>query len=307
MTKSTTPLSDFVIPFQLEKASIRGRLVRLKDTMRDILDRHKYPPLVNRLLAELIALSTALANFFKYEGVFTLQITGDGPVRLMVVDVTHEGEVRACARFDEEAVSKLILSTASIHPIFGTGYLAFTIVQNNSDDRYQGIVDLDGTTLSDCLHHFFRQSDQLETGIVVYSRAEDSNIPDHLASALIIQRMPSSPGLSFETIEAENDGWLRSLSILGTTTALEMLSSELPADDLLFRLFWEDGIRIFPNRPLIAKCRCSKDRVETMLKTFSASDIEDMIEDESISVTCEFCNQSYIFDPQTLLASSSSS
>lgn len=294
------PISDFVLPFQLEKVSIRGRLVRLKHSMQDILERHQYPPLVNGLLEELIALSTALANLFKFEGVFTLQVTGDGPVRLMVVDITHEGEIRACARYDEEKVAKLPISS-SLHPILGTGHMAFTIDQNNTDDQYQGIVELTGSTLSECLHHFFRQSDQLETGVVAFSNSENMNTPDHLAATLIIQRMPTPQGLSFEAIEEENDGWLRSLSILGTVTSKELLSSDLSAQDLLFRLFWEDGIRIFQNRLVTAKCRCSKDRVSQMLKTFSTSDIQAMIEDEKISVTCEFCNQEYIFDPQTFL------
>lgn len=295
------PISDFVLPFQLEKVSIRGRLVRLKHSMRDILERHQYPPLVNRLLEELIVLSTALSNLFKFEGIFTLQINGDGPVRLMVVDITHNGDIRACARYDEEKVAKLPISTTSIHPVLGTGHMAFTIDQTNIDDRYQGIVELNGSTLSQCLHHFFRQSDQLETGVVAFSNSENLNTPNHLAAALIIQRMPTSSGLSFEAIEEENDGWLRSLSILGTVTPTEMLSGDLSAPDLLLRLFWEDGIRIFENRLLIAKCRCSEERIFQMLKTFSASDIQEMIENAKISVTCEFCNQKYIFDPQNLL------
>lgn len=293
--------SDFVLPFQLDKAPIRGRFVRLGDTLHNIIDRHKYPHLVNLLLEELIALTTALANLFKYEGVFTLQISGDGPIRLMVVDVTHEGEIRACARFTEEAVLKLPPSMTSVYTIFGTGYLAFTIVQNSSDDRYQGIVDLDGSTISECLHHFFRKSDQLETGIVVYSSSHYTNDSDHLAGAIIIQRMPSEPGLSFEQIEQENDAWLRSLSVLGTTTSTELLSKSISAEDLLYRLFWEDGIRTFESRPIIARCHCSKDRVETMLKTFSASDIQGMIENEAISVVCEFCSQEYKFDPNNFL------
>jgi len=294
------PTSDFILPFQLEKMPIRGRLVRLKYNLQDILERHQYPPIVNHLLEELIALSIALANLFKFEGIFTLQVSGDGPVRLMIVDITHEGGIRACARYDKEKVMKLPPSTTSIHPILGTGHMAFTIDQNSTDDRYQGIVELSGSTLPECLHHFFRQSDQLETGIVAFSHVENATISDHLAAALIIQRMPTPSGLSFEAIEEENDGWLRSLSILGTVTAKEMLSSSLSAQDLLFRLFWEDGIRIFENRSITAKCRCSQDRIFQMLKTFSASDIQGMIEDGKISVTCEFCNQTYIFDPKTL-------
>lgn len=295
-----TPESDFVLPFQLEKASIRGRFVRLKSSVGDILDRHEYPPLINRLLTELIALTTALSHLFKFESVFTLQITGDGPVRLMVVDITHEGGIRACARFDEEAVKKLPISTDPIQTIVGGGYLAFTIVQNNTDDRYQGIVELQGTTLTDCLHHFFRQSDQLDTGVVVFSQTDKVNTSDHLASALIIQRMPTSTGVSGEAIEGENDAWIRSLSILGTSTAEEMLSGSLSHSDLLFRLFWEDGVRVFEQHHLFAKCRCSEDRVKEMLETFSQTDLQDMIKNNLISVTCEFCNQSYTFDPKAL-------
>jgi molecular chaperone Hsp33 len=300
MANPIDPISDFVLPFQLEKAPIRGRLVRLKTSVQDIVQRHQYPPLVNRLLEELVALSTALASLFKFEGVFALQINGNGPVRLMVVDMTHEGGIRACARFDEEAVLKLPLATTSVHQILGTGYLAFTIIQNTIDDRYQGIVELNGSTLSECLHHFFRQSDQLEAGIVVFSKAENIHSSDHVAAALILQRMPVT-GVTFDAIEAENDAWLRSLSILGTATAQELLSADLSAKDILFRLFWEDEVRIFETRPLIAQCRCSESKVAEMLKTFSASDIQDMVQDEKISVTCEFCSQEYRFDPQTLM------
>jgi molecular chaperone Hsp33 len=294
------PISDFVLPFQLEKAPVRGRLVRLKNSVQDITHKHQYPPVVNRLLAELIALTTALSHLFKFESVFTLQITGDGPVRLMVVDITHEGDIRACARFNEDAVTKLPASTPSIHSVFGSGYLAFTIVQNNADDRYQGIVELEGSTLSECLHHFFRQSDQLETGIVVFANTHNVHSQDHLAAALIVQRMPPASGSSIAGIESEQDDWLRVLSVLGTATAKELLSKDLPVQDLLYRLFWEDGIRVFDYRPLVAKCRCSKDRVEDMLKTFSQVDIGDMIEDDLICVTCEFCNQEYRFDPSSL-------
>ena len=291
-------ISDFVLPFQLEKTSIRGRIVRLKSTVGEIAQRHDYPSIVNHLLAELTSLTVALASFFKFEGVFTLQISGNGPVRLMVVDVTHDGKIRACARFDEGQVAQLPASPSSLYPVLGTGYLAFTIDQANSDDRYQGIVELSGTTLTDCLHHFFRQSDQLETGIVVFAQSNQAEMSDHLAGALMIQRMPASDNPSFEEIDAQNDAWLRSLSLLGTTTAKELLSSDLAAEDLLVRLFWEDGVRVFEERPLIAQCRCSEMRIKQMLQTFSPSDRQAMVEEEEIKVICEFCSQAYTFDPE---------
>lgn len=293
--------SDYVIPFQLEDVPVRGRLVRLKDSVKEIIERHQYPPIVNQFLTQLIALTTALSQLFKFESLFTLQIKSDGPIRLMIVDVTHEGEIRACARFDDSEVSKISPSTTSIYSVFGTGHLAFTIVQNNADDRYQGIVELNGPTLSDCLHHFFRQSDQLETGIVVYADTQSADSTNHVAGAIIVQRMPA-PALSDNTSrDLEEDRWLKILSILGTATSEELLSKELEGQDVLYRLFWEDGVRVFSNRKIIAKCRCSRERVEDMLKTFSQTDIQDMIKDEQISVSCEFCNQEYLFDPTSLM------
>jgi len=294
-------LTDFVLPFQFENIAIRGRFVRLKDTVKDILERHQYPPLVNRLLEELITLGVGLANLFKFEGIFTLQINGSGPLRLMVVDITHTGEIRACAQFDKEKILILPLSTKLIYPILGTGYMAFTIDQNNSDDRYQGIVELKGSTLGECLHHFFRQSDQLETGLIVFTNPENINTADYLAATLIIQRMPVIQAPSFAKIESENDAWLRSLSLMGTATSQELLSSGLSAEDVLFRLFWEESIRIFEKRFFMAKCRCSEERIIQMLKTFPVADMKEMIKDGKIFVTCEFCNQSYTFVPQELL------
>lgn len=295
----TSP-SDFVLPLSLEKSPIRGRLVRLKGSMQSILERHKYPSVVNQLLAELVALAAALADLFKFEGIFTLQVSGDGPIRLMVVDITYEGEVRACARFDEEKVLKLPPLMTSVYTLFGTGHLAFTIDQAHSEERYQGVVDLSGSTFSECLHHFFRQSDQLETGIIVFAREQNIHTDNHLSAALIIQRMPPSSSLTFDEIEKENDAWLRALSLLGTATAQELLSADLTADDILFRLFWEEGVRVFEKRPLMEKCRCSEKRIKEMLQTFTTQDIDEMAQDGAISVTCEFCSQHYRFDPGTL-------
>lgn len=298
--------SDFILPFQLDNVSVRGRLVKLKKSMQEILENHQYPFLVNQLLEELVSLTTALASLFKFEGIFTLQVSGDGPIRLMVVDMTHEGHIRTCARFDEEKIMKLPKTTKSLHMLVGVGNMALTIDQDHSNDRYQGVVQLEGSTLSECLHHFFRQSDQLETGVVAFAQSEN-NPEGSLTGALIIQRMPLASHLSVEEIEQENDGWLKSLSILGTSTAKELLSEDLSAEDFLFRLFWEDGVRVFEKRSVIAKCRCSEDRIFQMLKTFSSTDVQDMIENGKISVTCEFCSQLYEFDPQALLETSISS
>jgi molecular chaperone Hsp33 len=243
----------------------------------------------------------ALVSGFKFDGIFTLQISGNGPLHLLVVDITSSGNVRACARFDEESINAISLKKHSVQSIIGAGYLAFTIDQNTSDDRYQGTVELTGPTLAQCLHHFFRQSEQLATGVTVATNLT-SDKESYKAAALYVQRIPNHAASDFSEIESENDGWLKTLSILGTTTSTELLDKSLPENDLLYRLFWEDGCRVFDEKHVQPQCRCSKERIESMLKTFSEGDIRDMVVDNKITVTCEFCSQTYDFQEEEFIA-----
>jgi molecular chaperone Hsp33 len=288
--------SDFVIPFQLDKTPIRGGFVRLNTQMRQIIDQHNYPPLVNRYLSESVALTLALINCFKFDGLFTFQISSSGPLRLVVVDVTKEGHIRACARFDEEKIQEIsVHDDHRVQSVFGAGQLAFTIEPEDSSERYQGIVELTGATLSECLHHFFRQSEQIETGIVVVSQGpgKDDNL---VASALMIQRMPTSSNAEEKDQDQIEDDWFRSLSVLGTLQPKEMLDPALSENVLLYRLFWENGIRIHTPKAFIAQCRCSRERIQGMLMNFNEEARQEMVVDGKIDVKCEFCGTNYRFD-----------
>ncbi len=292
-----TAHSDFVIPFQLDKTPIRGGFVRLNHQMRQIIEQHDYPPLVNRFLGESVALTLVLMNCFKFDGLFTFQISGSGPLRLVVVDVTREGHMRACARFDEERIQDLSTQgEISVQSVFGAGQLAFTIEPENSKERYQGIVELTGATLAECLHHFFRQSEQIETGIVATSQWPAEN--GFVASALMIQRMPQSRGDEEKDSEELQDDWFRALSVLGTLQSREMLDLSLSENVLLYRLFWEDGIRIHDFKTFVAQCRCSSEKIHNMLMNFDSQARHEMILDGKIEVKCEFCGTSYSFDEQ---------
>jgi molecular chaperone Hsp33 len=290
---------DIVIPFHLEKLPVRGRLVRLDEQMRKIINQHNYLPLVNKYLSEAVALALALANCFKYDGLFTFQINGQGPLQLIVVDITKDGHIRACARYDHKKIDDLPKTDGKSVPIvFGAGHLVFTIEPEDSEERYQGIVELSGATLAECLHHFFRQSEQLETGIIVKSQWPVKD--DMVAGALMIQQMPTSQIENSSERERIEDGWVRSLSVLGTLHHNELLDPDLSENVLLYRLFWEDDVQVHQPKKYIAQCRCSRDKIFNMLMSFDTEARQEMIIQSKIDVKCEFCGTTYNFNENDL-------
>lgn len=285
---------DLVLPFQLEDSAVRGRLVRLDDELWKIIEQHNYPTVVNNYLAQATALTLALVNCFKYDGLFTLQISGAGPLRILVIDVNNQQDVRACARFDEEKINQLSADDAkNIQQVFGQGTMVFTIDPVAGDDRYQGVVELTGTTLSESTHHFFRQSEQLDTGIVLANGASRETLA---GAALMIQRLPLNQNISEEDKEVFDDQWIHALSITGSATRKELLQRDLSNEDFLYRLFWEGGVRVYEPKSVIAKCRCSEDKIKEMLFNFSSKDRQEMLFEDKITVTCEFCGVGYSFD-----------
>ncbi|GAB4355063.1 MAG: Hsp33 family molecular chaperone [Kiloniellaceae bacterium] len=284
--------ADQVQPFLIESSGIRGRLLRLEGVCDRILARHAYPEPVARLLAEMLALCGALASLIKYEGVFTLQASGDGPLRMMVVDVTSDGEMRGYAGFDQARVDALIAETGgkpTVPQLCGTGYLAFTVDQGSYSERYQGIVALTGATLAECLQHYFMQSEQLQSGIVLAAGRRGSH---WVSAALVLQRLPEE---AVHAIEDEDD-WRRAMVLQASCSEDELLDDRLSFHDLLYRLFHEEGVRVFDARPLTDGCRCSREKLERVLRTMPRGEIEDLKVDGAVEVTCEFCTTRYRFD-----------
>ena len=288
---------DIIQPFQLETTAFRGRLVRLGGSLDEIMGKHAYPAPVARLLAEALALAGALAGALKYDGIFTLQTKGDGPVGMMVADVTSAGDVRGYAQFDAARLDG-IAEDAGVAALVGKGYLAFTVDQGEHTERYQGIVELLGETLADCTHHYFRQSEQLVTGLSVTARRIDGQ---WRAGALMLQRLAEgAANLASATVEA--DDWKRSMVLMGTVTSDELVDPQLTAHTLLFRLFHEEGVRAFAPVHVRHACRCSRERVETVLRALPADDIDHMKEDGVITATCEFCSTAYRFTDDDMAA-----
>jgi molecular chaperone Hsp33 len=288
---------DIVQPFQIDVSDLRGRLVRVGPVLDEILSKHAYPEPVARLLGETITLAITLAGALKYEGIFTLQTKGDGPISLMVADVTSTGDVRGYAQFDAERLTAADTGSAAPVPtLLGTGYIAFTVDQGEHTERYQGIVELSGETLSDCIQHYFRQSEQLDTGIKVAVAFTDVG---WRGGALMLQRLPEDQ--IQQTLGSDvADDWRRAMVLMGTCTDRELLDPNLSANDLLFRLFNEDGVRVWAPTDLNASCRCSRERVATVLASLPRDEIADLKVNGNVEVTCEFCNSTYTFDDAQL-------
>jgi molecular chaperone Hsp33 len=291
------PEDDAIQPFMIEDLRLRGRLVRLGPALDAIVTRHDYPEPVAALLAETLVLSATLANTIKYDGIFTLQAQGDGPVRLLVADVTSAGHVRAYAALDRARFDHLP-PAAPANPVpryLGAGHLAFTVDQGPRTERYQGIVELAGPTLAACAQHYFRQSEQIQT---VIHLAVGRKGGGWRAGALMVQRLPRDHAdhetawdlRSFAEEERE-DGWRRVAALISSVRDAELLDPALSPPQLLYRLFHEDGVRLYRRRALADRCRCSRERAGNTLRMLERHELDDAKIDGAVVVTCQFCNR----------------
>lgn len=308
---------DFILPFHVPQLGCRGRIVRLSETVTEILNRHDYPRPVARLLAEALALTALLGAALKFEGKLSLQTKSDGPCDMLVVDYTSSGTLRAYAHFNADAIKALDASaenaTASL---LGQGHLALTIEQGKYTERYQGVVPLSNTSLSEAAHTYFSQSEQIPTNIYLaagslMSPGTQGATHSWQAGGMMVQFLPDSGGTpahvdmpsgdDSEDSHEEDDRWARARALMNTIEDHELLDPTLSLERLIYRFYHEDGVHVFDPTPLKRGCQCSAQKVEQMLTQFTGDDIKDMIEDEKIEVTCEFCSESYVFDPQKFL------
>ena len=300
---------DHVLPFQLDALGVRGRLIRLGPSLDAIIERHGYPLAVARPLAEAMVLCATLATSLKYDGIFTLQITGDGPIRLLVTDLTTDGAIRGYAQFDSWKLAVALgagnhdAPDGYVPKLFGQGRLAFTVDQGRHTERYQGVVPLEGATLADCAHTYFRQSEQLPTGIKITARRDERDGAAHWrASALMVQQMPEfDAGRTFVDQEQRDDDWRKAIILMASATETEMLDPGLPGTTLLYRLFHEDRPRQFERRAFEARCRCSRGRIDRVLRSIKREELADMRDSRGlVSVKCEFCSTEYNYEESDL-------
>jgi molecular chaperone Hsp33 len=309
---------DSVLPFAVDALDARGRVVTLGAALDRILSRHAYPDAVSRLLGEAVALTALLGTALKFDGRFILQTQSDGPVYRLVVDFEAPDRLRATAGFDREAVEEAVArGEATPAGLLGHGHLAMTVDQGEYMSRYQGIVILDGRSLEDAAHQYFMQSEQIPTRVrlavsELLQRDSSHELRRHWrAGGLLVQFLPEAseririrdldPGDAPESADDnqpadEDDAWNEVLSLVETVEDVELTDPDVPSETLLFRLFHERGVRVFDRKPLIERCRCSRERVDQMIRSFSATERADMVVDNKIAVTCEFCSTTYEFE-----------
>ena len=290
------PEDNIIQTFQLEVSSIRGRVLRLGSVLNDILDPHDYPDPIARLTGQTACLTLILSSILKYDGIFTLQIQGDGPIAMLVSDVDQDGKVRACAHFNQEKYEAIEdPGEASLKDFFGKGYLAFTVDQGPDTETYQGIVGLEGETLEECVAHYFSQSEQLET--VIKLSLERKN-KEWRAGAIMVQRMPIDPVTAQnEMVKHVDEDWNRTNILLQTVTDKELLDQRLHENTLLMRLFHEEGVRVYSPVEVQKGCRCSTDKLLSVLASLPKDDLDHITVEGKVEITCEFCSQTFKLDP----------
>jgi molecular chaperone Hsp33 len=313
-------VDDMILPFAVKALDLRGRIVRLGPAVDAILTNHDYPVPVAKLLGEAIVLTVMLGSALKFDGRFILQTQSDGPVRMLVVNFTSPGKVRACARFDAERVAAAVAAhTAEPGKLLGRGHLAMTIDQGPEMSRYQGLVPLEGSGLEDAAHEYFARSEQIPThvrlAVAEEFRAGQNGPRRHWrAGGILLQFLPNSidrsrqadldpgdapPGTVLHTV-TEDEAWTEGRSLVATVKDLELIDPELSSERLAYRLFHERGVRVFRPAPVEAHCSCTRDSVEAMLRSFPQIDRDDMVENGKITVTCEFCSSTYVFAPHEI-------
>jgi len=309
------PEDDSVLPFAVEALDVRGRVVRLGHSLDDLLANHGYPKLVARLVAEAAALGALLASSLKFAGRFTLQTQTGGPVSMIVVDIQSPGRMRAYANFDLSRV-EAAGERYDAGELMGKGHLAMTIEQPGDTNRYQGIVALEGGNLEAAAHQYFMQSEQIPTRVrlAVAEEIHAGTNSSWRAGGLLVQFLPREaarakradlhPGDSPEGLKPHevkpDDAWVEAQSLVGTIEDVELIDPALSSERLLWRLFNERGVKVFEPQKVAAECRCSRERLLSLLKNFSAEERASMIEGGRIGVKCEFCGKRYEFTPDEI-------
>ena len=311
---------DTVLPFQLDRSDIRGRVARLDGVLEQVLRQHDYPPVIEALVAEAALLTALIGQTIKLRWKLSLQVRGKGPARLIATDYygpSEDGQparIRAYASYDTE---RLDLDAEPFSQI-GEGYLAVLIDQGEGNVPYSGITPIAGGSLSDCAQTYFAQSEQLPTRFAVtFGKSQLAGGVSHWrAGGVMLQHMPkASPFVAnaggsgeggllshsdiLDGAEAEN--WTRANALLDTVEALELIGPTVQPTELLVRLFHEEEPRVYDAQPVRFGCTCSEDKVRNSLSIYSAKDIRHMTTDEGIvTADCQFCGAHYELDPLTV-------
>jgi len=266
--------TDCLHRFLFEHSDVRGELVHIDAAWQAVLERKDYPPPVRDLLGQAVAAATLLSATIKIGGSLHLQLQGDGPLKLLLVEVTAQRTLRGLAHWDAEVPAGTLVDQ------LGSAYLTLTIDPGSGGERYQGLVAIEKDNLTAALEDYFQQSEQLATRLWLAANKER-------ACGMLLQRLPGK--------DIDDDDWQHDVCLGETILADELL--QLSTRELLRRLYHEQDVRLFEAEPVSFRCSCSRERIETMLRGLGYAEVQDILEEQgNVRVNCEFCAQGYVFD-----------
>lgn len=272
---------NIIKPFMLEDGLFRGSFIAADDAISKMMENHNYPPIIQSYLTQVALLAVALSAGIKYDGVFSLQIKGNGPISTLFCDVTTDYKIRGYAVYDNE---RLTGDLSNMNDAIGHGQMLFSVAQIGQEP-YQGVVALTGNSLTDTVKEYFKLSEQIATDIVLRQNKTEARL-------IILQQMPDKQGVS---AEEKADLWETVSVLLNSVKDIELFSDKLTPDEILFRLFHANGITVFPDNIPSFECRCYRDKMFNFLKKLPASEREELYQDGKITAGCQFCNEQYIF------------
>lgn len=276
-------MPDAISRFTFDDNPVRGEIVQLEHSYQELLAIHHYPPVVARLLGELSAAASLLAETIKFDGTLTLQVRSEGEIPLIMAEISNRQDFRAIARKAEQATS------TDFATLFHNGQLCLTI-QPRHGKPYQGIVTLNSNSLASSLDDYFTQSEQLPTRIHLYADGQR-------AAGFLLQQLPGAASDDRSTESA----WEHLSQMAATVTAEELLG--LPREELLYRLYHQEALRLHPEKAVQFQCTCSRERLEEVLVSLGREELDSILEEKGlIDVTCEFCNRFYSFDSNDVSA-----
>ncbi|MCW8093265.1 Hsp33 family molecular chaperone HslO [Alteromonas sp. ASW11-130] len=280
-------MSDFdqLHRFLIDRAHVRGQLVRLQDSLKDIVHSQEYPVQIQRLLSEMAAVTSMLTAILKFEGEISLQIQSNGPVNYAVINATHEQTMRGVARWDQSLTSL----PDELEAMLSQAVLVITITPEEGE-RYQGVVALDKPTLGECVESYFAQSEQLPTKIMLMTDMHD---PQNIrAAGMLLQVLPQDSSQSVMALNNEFEHLVK----LGETLSEEEMFN-LSVSDILYRLYHQEKVELFSPQPVKFACTCSKERSAQALLNVEKSELLDIVaEDGAVSMNCQYCHAEYKFD-----------
>lgn len=304
MTNTPLDINDNLVTiFQLDGTDVRGRAVHMGGALAQAIGTNRYPDEVAKLLGEAMMIAAIVARALKFQGRLVIQChgTNEGAVSLLMADCTTEGHIRGYARWDEARLKMIRLDNRNpgADTLLGGGTFSMTIDQGPDMDQYQGLAEIKGSSLAESAEHYFAQSEQVPTRMrLACGQAQiPGGEPHWRGGGMMIQRIAG------DSARGDTDeGWTTAKALFDTITDAELIDPNLSQDDLLYRLFHENGVRVIDRAPVMAKCTCSRARLQATLDSFDKAALEDMAEDGKIVATCEFCSENYIFPLDSIQA-----